>query len=185
MCAPRMRDFFVSEEISEIFNDCSGTRGLKADTSKRYTKNAAVAKSADAPELESGGGFPRQAPCGCKSRPPHFRFYRNKELRQLTKQIGMTRIGAAMAIVLPETAKGAEYKKDKARNGCEALKAIDPHDGGQWDLLISHSTLDRVAREGMGKSKELAYIVRPSPIAHRPSPIAPRTAGRISWCTRH
>ncbi|MCE9555644.1 MAG: hypothetical protein K8T91_20025 [Planctomycetes bacterium] len=60
-----------------------------------------------------------------------------------------------------ETTSGiAEYAKEKQRQGYSSVKAVDPHDGKQWDVLISGKTIARAAGSGSGCAKELAYTVR-------------------------
>lgn len=53
-----------------------------------------------------------------------------------------------------------EYTKTKSRRGYETVKALDPHDGGEWDLLVSHLTMDRTVKRGRGAVNELAHTVR-------------------------
>lgn len=53
-----------------------------------------------------------------------------------------------------------DRSKDKSRQGYATVRAIDPMDGGEWDLLISHEKMDWVASCGMGAAKELAITVR-------------------------
>ncbi len=52
------------------------------------------------------------------------------------------------------------YEKRKSRVHYAAVPALDPHDGGEWDLLISPKTLEWAASRGIGSAKELAYTVR-------------------------
>lgn len=52
--------------------------------------------------------------------------------------------------------------KAKSRTGYVSVKAIDPRDGGEWDLLISHEKMGWVAQQGEGAAKELGYTVRPA-----------------------
>lgn len=61
---------------------------------------------------------------------------------------------------MAETASGATYEKTKERRGYAAIPAIDPHDGGEWDVLISPQLLQQTQRRGMGRTKELADTVR-------------------------
>jgi hypothetical protein len=52
------------------------------------------------------------------------------------------------------------YSKELKRRGYATVSAIDPNDGGHWDLLIADSKQDWVASQGMGAAKELAFTVR-------------------------
>jgi hypothetical protein len=52
------------------------------------------------------------------------------------------------------------YEKTKTRQFYTTIQALDPHDGGNWDLLVSPKTLEWAAKGGAGKAKELAYTVR-------------------------
>ena len=56
--------------------------------------------------------------------------------------------------------KSPKYSKDKARRGYTSVDAIDPHDGKTWQLLISDSKAAWIAKQGMGRTKELCYTVR-------------------------
>ena len=51
------------------------------------------------------------------------------------------------------------YEKKKRRRGYIALEALDPHDRGTWDVLISHERMDYVANLGKAQAYEAAYIV--------------------------
>lgn len=61
---------------------------------------------------------------------------------------------------MSETAKGATYTKRKTRPHYATIQAVDPHDGGEWDVLVAPGTLAWVARQGMGKAREWADTVR-------------------------
>jgi len=61
-----------------------------------------------------------------------------------------------------DTERGAKYSKDKRRRGYQPIQAVDPHDGGLWDVLLSDDKVKYVASQGMGKAKELAHTVRSS-----------------------
>jgi hypothetical protein len=64
--------------------------------------------------------------------------------------------GAAMAYE-----KGVQnYSKEISRRGASVLKAVDPHDGGHWDVLITHDKMDWISKKGNGASLELADTVR-------------------------
>jgi len=60
---------------------------------------------------------------------------------------------------IPTTSK--PHPVDLSRRGYESLPAISPHNGRPWDLLISHDTLDWIAKTGLGRSRELAFVVKP------------------------
>jgi hypothetical protein len=59
-----------------------------------------------------------------------------------------------------DTLPGAEYDKDKTRPGYAVVTAVDPHDGGTWNVLISPKLLEWVKRNGMGRTRELTDSVR-------------------------
>jgi hypothetical protein len=59
-----------------------------------------------------------------------------------------------------ETQPGAKYDKAKTRKGYAVVDAIDPHDGGTWNVLISPQFMEWVKRQGMGKTRELTDSVR-------------------------
>lgn len=59
-----------------------------------------------------------------------------------------------------ETYPGAEYSKQKSRRGYHSVKAIDPHDGKEWELLLSEDMLKYTASKGHGAALELAHTVR-------------------------
>jgi hypothetical protein len=61
---------------------------------------------------------------------------------------------------MSETHPGATYSKEKVRRGYSTLRAIDPHDGGEWDVLLPNDKMDWIARQGMGAARELADTVR-------------------------
>jgi hypothetical protein len=61
---------------------------------------------------------------------------------------------------MSETHPGAVYSKTKERRGYATLQAVDPHDGGQWDVLLSHDQMDWIAANGKGAARELADTVR-------------------------
>jgi hypothetical protein len=50
--------------------------------------------------------------------------------------------------------------KDKQRRGYSSLEAIDPNDGGRWQVLLPHGKMDYVASQGHGAVMELADTVR-------------------------
>jgi hypothetical protein len=50
--------------------------------------------------------------------------------------------------------------KEKRRRGYTSLDAIDPRDGGSWQVLLQDSKMDYVASQGHGAAMELADIVR-------------------------
>jgi hypothetical protein len=52
--------------------------------------------------------------------------------------------------------------KTKCRRGYTSVKAIDPRDGGEWELLLSDAKMRWVAEQGEGAAKELGYTVRPA-----------------------
>lgn len=52
------------------------------------------------------------------------------------------------------------YEKRKTRRFYLPIIALDPHDGGDWDLLISPKTIQWAVDGGMGCAKELAETVR-------------------------
>jgi hypothetical protein len=54
----------------------------------------------------------------------------------------------------------AVYDKAKSRRSYASVPALDPHDGEEWDLLISPKTLEWAAKGGKGVALELAYTVR-------------------------
>ncbi len=56
--------------------------------------------------------------------------------------------------------KDREYDKKKQRRGYNTVEAIDPHDGGKWDVLLADDKVRWTARQGMGRAKELGYTVR-------------------------
>lgn len=47
----------------------------------------------------------------------------------------------------------------RKRPGYGSLDAINPYDGTQWEVWISHQRMDVVAKQGMGHAKELAFVV--------------------------
>lgn len=53
-----------------------------------------------------------------------------------------------------------QYEKLKTRVHYATIPARDPHDGGEWDLLLSPKTLEWAKRRGMGACRELADTVR-------------------------
>jgi hypothetical protein len=54
----------------------------------------------------------------------------------------------------------AGQSKEKCRRGYSSLDAIDPNDGGKWQVLLSNSKMDWVAAQGHGAAMELADTVR-------------------------
>jgi hypothetical protein len=50
--------------------------------------------------------------------------------------------------------------KEKRRRGYSSLDAIDPNDGGKWQVLLSDDKMDWVASQGRGAALELADTVR-------------------------
>lgn len=56
-------------------------------------------------------------------------------------------------------AESREPSKQKRRRGYAAIPAIDPRDGGQWDVLVAHSRMDAIAKRGPGHARELAFAV--------------------------
>lgn len=61
---------------------------------------------------------------------------------------------------MPSNDRPDDFSKEKSRKGYVTVRAIDPSDGAEWDLLISHEQMDWVASCGMGAAKELAITVR-------------------------
>lgn len=61
---------------------------------------------------------------------------------------------------MADTDSGATYSVRKERRGYTTHLAIDPHTGGEWDVLIPDKKLDWVRKEGPGAQKELAFTVR-------------------------
>ncbi len=61
---------------------------------------------------------------------------------------------------MTDTLPGATYEKKKSRRDYSVVDAIDPHDGGLWDVLVSPGFLEWVKKRGMGRTKELAYSAR-------------------------
>jgi hypothetical protein len=62
-----------------------------------------------------------------------------------------------------ETLPGADYSKRKTRRGYESLLAVDPHDHGEWDVLLSAAKIGQIAQLGKrrpGAIKELIDTVR-------------------------
>lgn len=59
--------------------------------------------------------------------------------------------------VRPTIARMADQAKK--RRGYEPVKAVNPADGAEWEVWISHQRMDAVAKRGMGHVKELAFIV--------------------------
>ena len=57
---------------------------------------------------------------------------------------------------------GAEpaYSKQKQRRGYSSVDAIDPNDGGIWQVLLPDAKMDWVASGGRGAALELADTVR-------------------------
>ena len=47
----------------------------------------------------------------------------------------------------------------KARQGYATVKAKDPHDGREWDVLLPDKRLEWAKRNGVGAVRELAYTV--------------------------
>ena len=63
--------------------------------------------------------------------------------------------------------KKTSTEKSKSRRGYESFEAMSPN-GESWEILISHRRMDQVARDGLGKARELAFIVKQellSPVA--------------------
>jgi hypothetical protein len=60
---------------------------------------------------------------------------------------------------MSDTTPGAHYSKKKSRSGYAALPAIDPHDGGEWDVLIPGKLMDWVKSRGEGATRELCDTV--------------------------
>ncbi len=50
--------------------------------------------------------------------------------------------------------------KAKRRRGYSSLDAIDPRDGGKWQVLLPDSKMDWVGSQGRGAALELADTVR-------------------------
>ena len=50
--------------------------------------------------------------------------------------------------------------KAKHRRGYASLEAIDPNDGGTWQVLLADGKMDHVAARGHGAAMELADTVR-------------------------
>jgi hypothetical protein len=61
---------------------------------------------------------------------------------------------------MSEVGKGPEEPKEKQRRGYSSLDAIDPNDGGKWQVLLPHGKMDFVASLGHGAAMELADTVR-------------------------
>jgi hypothetical protein len=61
---------------------------------------------------------------------------------------------------MSETTPGASYDKLKSRRGYLPVEAVDVHDGGIWNVLISPAMKGLVAKSGMGRPKELTDSVR-------------------------
>ncbi len=56
-------------------------------------------------------------------------------------------------------ADAAEPSRQKRRRGYASVPAVDPRDGKVWEVLISHTRMDAVAKRGPGHARELAYCV--------------------------
>ena len=62
-------------------------------------------------------------------------------------------------IWLKQGGSSGEPKK-KRRRGYSSIDAIDPTDGGRWQVLLPDTKMDYVAAQGLGAAMELADTVR-------------------------
>ncbi len=60
---------------------------------------------------------------------------------------------------MADTSSGATYEKTKKRRGFSSIQAIDPHDGGRWDVLVPDDWMDWIAKDGPGRARELAFVL--------------------------
>jgi hypothetical protein len=61
---------------------------------------------------------------------------------------------------MAEVGDEAGERKNKRRRGYSSLDAIDPNDGGKWQVLLPDGKMDYVASQGHGAAMELADTVR-------------------------
>jgi hypothetical protein len=61
---------------------------------------------------------------------------------------------------MDEAHKTPAESKQKHRRGYSSLDAIDPQDGGKWQVLLPNGKMDYVASQGRGATMELADTVR-------------------------
>lgn len=63
----------------------------------------------------------------------------------------------------PHSLMGEQRDAEKQladRPGFVTLDALDPRDGGTWNLLLSRVKMDEVTKDGMGAIHEMAHTVR-------------------------
>ncbi len=72
-----------------------------------------------------------------------------RHMSKLAKGIGMSQVRPS-----------PEEPKKKQRRGYSSLDAIDPSDGGKWQVLLQDGKMDYVAAQGLGAAMELADTVR-------------------------
>lgn len=61
---------------------------------------------------------------------------------------------------MSDTRAGAKYSKTKERRFYRNIRARDPHDLGEWEILISPDFYEYTQKRGMGKTREFVDIVR-------------------------
>jgi hypothetical protein len=59
-----------------------------------------------------------------------------------------------------EAEPSSREPKEKRRRGYSSLDAVDPNDGGKWQVLLPDTKMDFVAAQGHGAAMELADTVR-------------------------
>jgi hypothetical protein len=83
------------------------------------------------------------------TKPPRSGIFTGTHVSRLRWGIGMT-----------EARPSSGEPKEKQRRGYSSLDAIDPNDGGKWQVLLQDGKMDYVARLGLGAAMELADTVR-------------------------